>query len=250
MRKLFIVTSSIAPREGRFTYSKTRSFFDKEERLRQTIFTINSIQNAVPDAHIVILDTSDNYQEYESMLPLYFGVEYVAFKKLSPENFEIVNTHLNKSYCECLLINTYLQMNKKQIKEYDFIFKATGRYSNFYLNNDFFTPDKIDKIFFKKPLKFDWNDTWQYNLVDRRAEQGDNFLYQYCTVLYGFASQHLEKFTDIYEAVIHLLNQPSMMHYDIETLLYFFTRPYQDSIIETDWRVCGWDGTSGRMMLY
>jgi hypothetical protein len=61
---------------------------------------------------------------------------------------------------------------------------------------------------------------------------------------------HLEKFIDINEAVIHLLNQPTMRHYDIETLMYYLTRPYEDNIMEVNWKVSGWDGTSGRFMYY
>jgi hypothetical protein len=41
-----------------------------------------------------------------------------------------------------------------------------------------------------------------------------------------------------------------MAHYDIETLSYYFTRPHEKQIIETDWKVCGWDGTSARFMYY
>ena len=124
-----------------------------------------------------------------------------------------------------------------------------GRYFYWDFNDDLFTPENTDKIFFKKPLNFEWNNSWNYQFVDRRTSE-NNRLYQYCTVLYGFGSMHLDKFIDINEATIHLLKQPQMSHYDIETLSYFLTRPYRDLIIETDWKVCGWDGTSGRFMYY
>jgi hypothetical protein len=52
------------------------------------------------------------------------------------------------------------------------------------------------------------------------------------------------------DATVHLLQQPLMHHYDIETLSYYFTRAYEDKIIEVDWKVSGWDGTSGRFMYY
>ena len=55
---------------------------------------------------------------------------------------------------------------------------------------------------------------------------------------------------DINEATIHLLDQPSMNHYDIETLSYYFTRQHESTVVETDWIVSGWDGTSGRYMYY
>ena len=99
-------------------------------------------------------------------------------------------------------------------------------------------------------MKFPWDPSWRYHFVDIRESQKEDSLTQYCTVLYAYGTMHLDKFIDINEAVIHLIKQPHMMHYDIETLAYYLTRQYKESIIETDWRVCGWDGTSGRFMYY
>lgn len=250
MRSLFIVGSSIQPREGRFTYSQTRSKFATDERFRQTIFTVNSIRASFPEAKIVIVDSSNDYMEYMQTFWHIKNVDFVPLKELSEEAFEIVNTHQNKSLCESLLLNTYFKIHKPTIKEYDFVFKATGRYFYFDFNEKLLTEENKDKIFFKKPLNFEWNDSWNYQFVDRRNHQNNNRLHQYCTVLYGFGSENLEKFIDINEAAVHLLQQPSMSHYDIETLSYYFTRQFEDKVIEVDWKVSGWDGTSGRFMYY
>lgn len=250
MRNLFVVGSSIQPREGQFTYSTTRSIFATDERFRQTIFTINSISAAFPEAKIVIVDSSDDYINFMQTLWHMKNVDFVPLKELCRDAFEIVNTHPNKSLCESLLLNTYFKTYKSTIKEYDFAFKATGRYFYFDFNNELLTQENKDKLFFKKPLNFEWNNDWRYDFVDRRKEQNNNRLHQYCTVLYGFGSQHLEKIIDINEATIHLLKHPAMNHYDIETLSYYFTRAFEDKIIEVDWKVSGWDGTSGRFMYY
>lgn len=250
MRKLFVVASSIQPREGRFTYSATRSFFTAEERFRQTIFTINSIQNIFPDAEITIIDSSDEYSEYHKIFTNYFNVNFIPIKELSGEVFEKVNTHTNKSLCECLLLNTYYQHYKKQVFEYDYIIKTCGRYFYSRMNNSLFTEANTNKIFFKHPLEFNWNNTWNYSFIDRREETKKNVLNQYCTVLYAFGKKHYQKMIDINETAIHVISQPSMHHYDIETLSYYLTRPYLNDIIEVDWRVSGWDGTSGRFMHY
>lgn len=250
MRNIIVVASAIQPREGRFTYSPTRSVFSKEERFRQTIFTVNSLINSMPGAKIVIVDSSDEYIEYQATFKFFLNTEYIPLKELSGEAFEIVNTHPNKSLCESLILNTYYKHYKKTIAEYDFVTKACGRYFYFDYNNFLFTEENKDKVFFKKPLKFNWNPGWNYSFVDRREHQQDNMLRQYCTVMYAFGSSQLHKFIDINDAAIHLLNQPSMAHYDIETLSYYFTRPYKKQIIETIWKVSGWDGTSGRFMYY
>jgi hypothetical protein len=248
--KIFVVGSSIQTRNAPLTYSPVRTVFSSDERFRHTIFTVNSIHNAFPGAKIVLVDSSEDYKEYETLMKYFLNVQFIPLKELSYEAFETVNTHPNKSLCESLLLNTYFRQYKKELKEYDYIIKGCGRYFHFNFNDSLFTEENKDKMFFKKPLNYEWNDSWGYSFIDRREQQKNNRLHQYCTVLYAFGSTHLEKFIDINEAVVHLLKQRPMSHYDIETLLYYFTRQYQDSIIETDWRVCGWDGTSAKFMYY
>jgi hypothetical protein len=223
--------------------------FTPEERLRQTIFTINSIQNAFPNSQIILLDSSDNFEIFTDSLKHIPNLELVSVKQIDSDAANIINSHPNKSLCESLMLNTYYINFKKYIKKFDFTIKTCGRY--FYFNfKDYFTEENKDKIFFKKPLYFEWNDSWNYHSIDRRHIEKHNLLKQYCTVLYGFGNSNLEKFIDINEAVIHLIKQPTMSHYDIETLSYYLTRPFEKQIIEVDWKVSGWDGTSGRFMYY
>jgi hypothetical protein len=248
-KKLFIIPSTIQARKGHFTYSKTRSVFSTEDRFRHTIFTINSIQNAYPNSHVVLVDSSDDFNQVAADLVHIQNLEVISLKKLDPQVNDIINSHPNKSLCECLIMNTYYKNYKKFIKEFDYVIKTCGRY--FYFNfEDHFTEENKNKMFFKKPLNFRWDDNWGYSFVDLREKQKNDRLHQYCTVLFAFGSMHLEKFIDINEAVIHLLNQPTMRHYDIETLMYYLTRPYEDNIMEVNWKVSGWDGTSGRFMYY
>jgi hypothetical protein len=149
-----------------------------------------------------------------------------------------------------LLLNTFYKKFRKEIKQYDYVIKTCGRYFYFHLNDALFNVENLNKLFFKRPLNFNWDDSWNYSFIDRRTEQNNNRIHQYCTVLYAFGGTQLDKMIDINEATIHLLNQAPMKHYDIETLSYYFTRPYEKDVIETDWIVCGWDGTSGRFMYY
>jgi hypothetical protein len=178
------------------------------------------------------------------------NVDYLPVKEYAPEIFNLVNYHQNKSLCECALLNSYYKTFKNEIKNYDYVIKATGRYFYFNFNDALFTPENKDKIFFKRPLNFEWNDNWRYQFVDYRAQQNNNRLHQYCTVLYGFGIHQFDKFIDMNDAVINLLDNEKMAHYDIETLSYYFTRPFEKDIIETDWIVSGWDGTSARFMYY
>ena len=83
MNKLIVVGSSIQPREGKFSYSNTRSSFSTEERFRQTVFTINSLRNSIPDAKIMVVDSSDDYMQYYAQLAFIKNVEYIPLKRHS-----------------------------------------------------------------------------------------------------------------------------------------------------------------------
>lgn len=251
MRKLVIVTSTISPRSGSLTYSQSKTHFSAEERFRQTIFTVNSLTNSLPDADIAIVDSSDDYRKYSNLFQVYFkNVKFIPLKELSGEVCEIVNTHTHKSHCESLLLQTYFKQFKNEIKKYDFVFKTSGRYFHFNFNDKLLTQENKNKIFFKKPIEYNWKDEWGYQFVDLRKAENNNLLRQYSTVLYGYGSEHLDKFMDINDATIHLTKYPSMQHYDIETLYYYFTRQYKDLIVETDWKVSGWLGPSGQFVYY
>jgi hypothetical protein len=207
------------------------------------VYTVNSIRSQVPGAKIFLLDSSDPDKEIRDTFNP-FGVTCVEF---SQELREIINSHPHKSYCECLMLKTFFEGYKQEIKEFDFIYKATGRYV-YEINSDP-TPDKM---YFKKPNQFPWRNEWtsMFPLVDLRTEEGHNYLRQYCTVLYGFGIDHLHKMTDMYNAIMHIIDKPGFTQYDVEGLTYSLSRNYKNLIEETDWIVTGFDGTSGRLMHY
>jgi hypothetical protein len=245
MKTCFVIASTIYPSQVPLTYSQVRSKFDPEERLRQTVYTVNSIQSQVPNATIYLVDSSEDHQKINDTFK-YFNVRVIS----PPEEIrKVVNTHPHKSYCECLLLNNFFETHKKEISTYDFIFKATGRYV---YNLRSLSEVDSNKMYFKKPNCFPWKDEWNYQfpLVDTRTEELHNELRQYCTVLYGFGSEHLHKIKDIYTTVMNIIDQRQYSHYDVEGLTYALTRGYKPLIEETNWLVTGFDGTSGRLMYY
>lgn len=252
MKKLFLVVSSIETSNDRpFNFGNTRSQFSNEERFRQTMFTLQSIRSWYPNDHIIVLDTSiEKNEEYKKKCE-YFNASYIAFKDVDPEANKIVRTHESINYCECLLLSTFFKKSKQLLKEYDYIIKTTARYvySNFY---DVFTPENTNKFFFKKPIPFEWNDGWRYDMIDRRYIQNNNVLYQYSTVLYAFGSSNVERIIDIFDAHNHVVTMtlPMDINYDIESLSYFLTRPYSNDIVETDWKIMGFEGVHGTLMYY
>jgi hypothetical protein len=172
-------------------------------------------------------------------------------KEQFPDAHTKITTHPNKSYCECLLLSTFLNAYRTELEQFDYTIKISGRY---FFDHSFdtllFNKYNADKIFYKLPISIEWSDSWNYDAVDMRMEQGNNVLNRYCSVLFGWGRKHNSKFRDMFAGISAMLTQPSMNNMDIETLGYYFTRPYAADIIETDWIVYGWDGTSGRFLRY
>ena len=253
MKKAFIVTSSIEVNpDYPLSYSPTRSFFSAEERLRQTVMTVSSIDTVSPvDTQIYIVDTSENYHLYENFFHWQPNVKYVSVKKEFPDIHHSITTHKNKSYCETLLMSTFIRAYQAELKEFDYFFKVSGRY---FLNRSFddslLNEHNTNRLFFKHPLFFEWSDSWGYDIVDLRAQQGDNTLRQYCTVLYGWGRGYHGRMLDLLTAVTSMLDSSRMSTLDIETLTYYLTRPWANDIIGINWTVTGWLGPDGKFMRY
>lgn len=253
MKTAYIVTSVINARTDRpLTYSATRTVFSADDRLRHTIMTVASLDQICDEnSTIYLLDMSDNWQQYKSQLAYQTNLKFISIKEEFSEIFDEVTTHANKSRCETLVMSEFLKKYKSELINYDFITKVSGRYFiDGSFNPEIFSEQNKGKVFYKKPLEFEWSDSWQYQMVDRRIIQQTNTLKQYSSVIFSWSIEYYDQFQDMFTRMTELLNQPSMMHYDIETLSYFFTRQYSDDIIETDWIVYGWDGTNGRFLRY
>lgn len=252
MNKLFIVVSSIeANNDYPFNFGVKRSQFSNEERFRQTIFTLQSLRCWYPKDTIIVLDTSYNVTKHQIEQIEYFNASYIPFKDIDAENHKIVTTHPSINLCECTLLSSFLKTQKAFLNKFDYIVKCTARYtySQFY---DVFNENNVNKFFFKKPIAFEWNDGWRYEMIDRRSIQKNNVLYQYSTVLYAFGTSNLNKMIDIYDAHNHTVEMtlPLNINYDIESLLFYLTRPFENEIIETDWKIMGFEGVHGTLMYY
>ena len=253
MKKAFIITSAIeVNNKFPLTYSDKRSFFNTEERLRQTVMTLASLDGLCDkDTYYYVLDVSNEWHSFAELLHYQKNLRFISVKERFPEIFEEVTTHPHKTVCESTILATFMRNYRAELSQYDFVFKMTGRY---FLDSSFdtsiFTETNKDKIFYKRPLEFEWKDEWNYHMVDRRREQGTNTLRQYCSVLFGWGQSHYDHFLDMFTAVPSILKQPAYSHLDIETFGHYFTRPYESDIIETGWLVYGWDGATGRFWRY
>ena len=132
-KNIVFVTSKIIVSKNKFSYVEKRSIYSKQERLTQTINTINSIRKHIPDAHIVLLDNSIfNYFEYylfENLVDTFINItnnnvvnyftdvfEYKAFGEIN-QTLQFLELFLREDYTKC--------------KNF---FKITGRYE---INDEF-----------------------------------------------------------------------------------------------------------------
>jgi hypothetical protein len=131
MNNLVLITSVINTPNTPLSYSKTRSVFTREERFQQTMKTIQSVKEKIPNHTIMIVECTDFTEEEK----YYFENEcdYVLNlwerKELHPKIFGI-----GKALGEGTMTIEALKYIIENKFNYDNLFKICGRY---WLNNDF-----------------------------------------------------------------------------------------------------------------
>lgn len=250
MKIAFIVTSAIQvdpnKRLGK-ELERPRSVHSTEERMRQTFFALGSIYSAYPNADVFLLDASKDFKVPMERIPSFKNLKCVYPSDYDPQLQELITSHPNKSFCEGVMLLDFIYRNKEILLEYDIIFKMTGRYVPYFVDNVQLDPSKI---YFKKPLKFEWKDSWEYDMVDLRTQENNNIFSQYSSIIFGFGQEHFYKFIDILHILVDMTSKQEYAHYDIETLLYYCTRPYKENIVETEWMVSGFVGSTDDFYWY
>ena len=129
---IFLITSVINTSTNPFTYTDVRSVYSTEERLEQTLKTIESIRSLNDNTKIMLIDCSILTEEQEDRIIK--SVDY--YIQLSKDNyiFNICHNSNKKGYGEivttkiavdCILYNNII---------FDRLFKISGRY---YLTDKF-----------------------------------------------------------------------------------------------------------------
>lgn len=160
---LFLVGSAIEHFQA-----KDYSFFSKEQRFQQTLETIQSIKERVPDAYICVYEVSciklqEEYREKlieESDLFLEFYDEEVI--QLLYENLKIQSNRFAyvKSMLECRgLLNVFEYMKKNNVfSDATRVFKISGRYTlNDYFNIEDYKTNFLQNYYVAKLYSYDSN---------------------------------------------------------------------------------------------
>ena len=250
MKKCIIVTSSIDITSNTpFTYSERRNAFSTRERYIQTVFTIASLKNNFPDAKIYIVDSSADYQLYKDVFNSKYpsvqfnNVEFISLREEFPAAYAIASTHPQKTYCECTTLKAFMEGYKTELQQYDFVMKASGRYAFEFHHKDF----EPNRMYFKKVL-FDWEpglDTWH-----SEVNYKNGVLTHYNACVYGFGINFLDTMIEVYDNCLRLIEKHDQ--YEIEPLLYHFTRKYHNAIVEANdwWTVTGFEGISANLVRF
>lgn len=207
MKSIFIITSCLRPAIG---------VFSPDERLKQTLETVDSIRKKSPDSFMILSDVSiepltEKYEELVSKVDLFLDLSNVDFLSHFTKNGM-------KSQGECAMMHVvldYLEHNPDLLKDVDRIFKITGRLQL----DDGFDIKEYDglngKYVFKKRIP-----TWMNQPIHGATHVFDTRLWSMCTSLIGVHTQALEKVfpllgpIDLEHAYFAVLDKEKVVEFD------------------------------------
>lgn len=133
MYNLVLVTSAINTSTNPLSYTNTRSAFTHEERFKQSLITIESIKQYIPNPYIVFIEGTIINDEYKNTI--INSVNYLHKAYEDPSVLAEVNG-LYKGYAENKKILSYLNSDNFITNKHLFtsLTKISGRY---YINNNF-----------------------------------------------------------------------------------------------------------------
>ncbi len=209
-QRLFILTSALNTR-----FSK----FDTAERLEQTLNTIKSVRERVPDAKIALMDCSgiplseDQIEIFKNNCEWFLNMSTdptIQHIYNSTENWDIV-----KNLCELASFNSTLRILDEAgvFQGIDRFYKLSGRY----LLNDDFDTDVHDQV----PDKIILTIKYSTQFTDMEIP------YQYMSRLWSWPVCHLEDIKNFYTSAINEFTKrlENGRYVDIEHLMYYFLPP-------------------------
>jgi hypothetical protein len=143
MSNLFIVTSVIQTGSQRWSYTPVRSVFSPEQRLAQTLQTIESIRTYCPDSRILLVEGGPltDAQRTTLVSVVDFFVDAYA---MDGRTRAFCLASQNKGLGDAWLLLMGLRYIKEESLTALLLFKMSGRYR---LNNQF----RLDRIVHDKP---------------------------------------------------------------------------------------------------
>lgn len=169
-KSLIIITSILNCVNKSLSYYHTRSIFTVKERYKQTIKSIHSIREKIPDIEIFLAECSDLKEYEEEEKELIKNVDYY-YNFYDNNNVRNAVTSIYKGLGEAQLLINSINKIKEFNEKYINIYKLSGRY---YLNS-----------------KFDIN---KFNNSCNIFTNWDNSISSYCTIFYKINFENIEMF--------------------------------------------------------
>ena len=140
MNNFVIITSVINISKNPLSYTNTRSVFSPEERYEQTLKTISSVREKIPDSKILLVESTEINKEMSSTIK-----ELVDYFIIVNDKSHVINGPF-KGAAETTQILESLR--KIDFSTYQNIFKISGRY---WLNDKFdYSKFENEKNIFQK----------------------------------------------------------------------------------------------------
>lgn len=138
-KNLIIITSVINVSSNKLSYTNTRSIYSSEERLNQTLESINSIKKYIENYYIVLVEGSELSIEYENILKS--NVDY--YYNISNSNYKQYIDGISKGLGETSILLAYLLSNHfiENKCNFNYIAKLSGRY---YITSKFITSENFN----------------------------------------------------------------------------------------------------------
>jgi mannosyltransferase OCH1-like enzyme/glycosyltransferase involved in cell wall biosynthesis len=133
-KNLVILTSVLNCSDNPLSYYNIRSIFDVNERYKQTLKSISTIKQKIPDCEILLCECSDLDEFQDLEIELKEKVDYYYnFYKIVSVREKVISKYKGLGEANLLLESINIVENELY-KKYTNIFKLSGRY---YLNNNF-----------------------------------------------------------------------------------------------------------------
>lgn len=126
IKNIIMISSLIKTTEEPLTYAKTRSVYTHQERFDQTLKTIKSVKNKIPESIICIVDCSPFTEE--EVNTLYKLCNYFINLYDNNEYREIMRNGRSKSLAEAMQTFHLINFLKNNNIKYKNFFKISGRY--------------------------------------------------------------------------------------------------------------------------
>lgn len=141
-KNLVLVTSVICVPSSPLSYAPTRSAFTPQERFEQTLKTIQTCKEKIPNARVVVLEGSVRLDP-AFHTGLCAAADDVVADLAARAGPEIYNSPYKATF-EVFKLMTYLHDHRSSWNEYDHVFKISGRYwlSDVFQGDTWVRPDR------------------------------------------------------------------------------------------------------------